>query len=46
MRILGGLTVDQVAAALGKRPGAVRVTQHKALRKLAAANFSVDKVTT
>jgi RNA polymerase sigma-70 factor (ECF subfamily) len=46
MRVLGGLTVDQVAAALGKRPGAVRTMQHKALRKLAAANFSVEEVTT
>lgn len=46
MRVLGGLTVDQVASALGKRPGAVRVMQHKALRKLAAENFSVEEVTT
>jgi RNA polymerase sigma-70 factor (ECF subfamily) len=46
MRVLGGLTVAQVAAVLGKRPGAVRVMQYKALRKLAAANFSVEEVTT
>jgi RNA polymerase sigma-70 factor (ECF subfamily) len=35
LRVLGGLGVDQVAAMLGKRPGTVRVLQHKALRRLA-----------
>lgn len=45
LRILGELSVDQVGAALGKRPGTVRVLQHKALRKLAAADFSVEAVT-
>ena len=37
LRVLGGLDVDQVAALLGKRPGTIRVTQHRALRRLNAA---------
>jgi RNA polymerase sigma-70 factor (ECF subfamily) len=45
LRVLGGLDVDQVADILGKRPGSVRVLQHKALRRLAAENFSVEGVT-
>jgi RNA polymerase sigma-70 factor (ECF subfamily) len=36
LRVLGGLDVDQVAAIVGKRPGAVRVLQHRGLRRLAA----------
>ena len=44
LRVLGGLSVDEVAAALGKRPGAVRVLQHRALRHL-AARLSLDRVT-
>lgn len=35
LRVLGGLSVDEVAEILGKRAGTVRVLQHKALRKLA-----------
>jgi RNA polymerase sigma-70 factor, ECF subfamily len=35
LRVLGGLDVARVAALLGKRPGAVRVLQHRALRRLA-----------
>lgn len=35
LRVLGGLGVDEVAKILGKRPGTVRVLQHKALRTLA-----------
>lgn len=34
LRLLAGLDVDQVARMLGKRPGAVRALQHKALRRL------------
>ncbi len=34
LRVLGGLDVDQVALLLGKRPGTVRVLQHRALRRL------------
>lgn len=42
LRILGDLGVEQVAKLLGKRPGTVRVLQHRALRKLAAEEFSAD----
>lgn len=35
LRVLGGLTVAEVAAIVGKRPGTVRVLQHRALRRLA-----------
>lgn len=34
LRILAGLDVDDVAAILGKTPGAVRVLQHRALKRL------------
>jgi RNA polymerase sigma-70 factor (ECF subfamily) len=36
LRVVGGLGVDDVAAIVGKRPGTVRVIQHRALRRLAA----------
>jgi RNA polymerase sigma factor (sigma-70 family) len=45
LRVVGGLDVDQVARVLGKRPGAVRVLQHKGLRRLASTNFSLEAVT-
>lgn len=35
LRVVGGFTVDEVAAILGKRAGAVRALQHRALRQLA-----------
>lgn len=35
LRIVGGLRVAQVAELLGKRPGTVRVLQHRGLRRLA-----------
>lgn len=35
LRVVGGLTVEQVAEILGKSPGSVRVAQHRALRRLA-----------
>ena len=35
LRVLGDLDVDQVAEITGKTPNWVRVTQHRALRKLA-----------
>jgi RNA polymerase sigma-70 factor (ECF subfamily) len=35
LRYVGGLDVGQTARALGKRPGAVRVASHRALRRLA-----------
>jgi RNA polymerase sigma-70 factor (ECF subfamily) len=35
LRVLGGLSTKQVAAIVGKRPGAVRALQHRALKRLA-----------
>lgn len=35
LRVLGGLSAEQVARIVGKRPGTVRVLQHRALRALA-----------
>jgi RNA polymerase sigma-70 factor (ECF subfamily) len=35
LRVVAGLPVDEVAAATGRRPGTVRVLQHRALRRLA-----------
>jgi RNA polymerase sigma-70 factor (ECF subfamily) len=35
LRVVGGLSADEVAALLGRRPGTVRVLQHRALRRLA-----------
>lgn len=35
LRVVAGLSVEQVAALLKKRPGAIRVAQHRALRRLA-----------
>jgi len=35
LRVIGGLSVADVARILGKRPGAVRALQHRALRALA-----------
>jgi len=35
LRVVGGLEVDEVAAIVGKRPGTVRVLQHRGLRRLA-----------
>lgn len=35
LRVVGGLSVDQVAEITGRRPGTVRVLQHRALRRLA-----------
>jgi RNA polymerase sigma-70 factor (ECF subfamily) len=37
LRVVAGLDAAQVAEVLGKRPGAVRVLQHRALRRLAKA---------
>ena len=44
LRMLAGLDVDQVAEILGKRPGTVRVLQHRALRRL-AEKFSPEALT-
>jgi RNA polymerase sigma-70 factor (ECF subfamily) len=35
LRVVGDLSVRDVAAIMGKRPGTVRVLQHRALRRLA-----------
>lgn len=35
LRVVGGLPVEEVARVLGKRPGTVRVLQHRAVRRLA-----------
>ncbi len=35
LRVIGGLRVSQVAELLNKRPGTVRVLQHRGLRRLA-----------
>lgn len=37
LRVVAGLEVDDVAAIIGKRPGTVRVLQHRALKRLAEA---------
>jgi RNA polymerase sigma-70 factor (ECF subfamily) len=35
LRVVAGLSVDEVAEITGRRPGTVRVLQHRALRRLA-----------
>jgi RNA polymerase sigma-70 factor, ECF subfamily len=35
LRVVAGLDANQVAVVVGKRPGAVRVLQHRGLRRLA-----------
>lgn len=35
LRVVAGLDVEQVAAVIGKRPGNVRVLQHRGLQRLA-----------
>ena len=35
LRVVAGLSVEETATALGRRPGTVRVAQHRALRRLA-----------
>lgn len=36
LRVVGSLPVEEVARIVGKRPGTVRVLQHRALRRLAS----------
>jgi RNA polymerase sigma-70 factor (ECF subfamily) len=36
LRVIGGLGVNHVASILGRSPGAVRILQHRALRRLRA----------
>lgn len=45
LRIVGGLSTEQVAQVMGKRPGTVRVVQHNALKKLAGLDFILDALT-
>ena len=35
LRVVAGLTVEDVSAVVGKKPGTVRVLQHRALKRLA-----------
>jgi RNA polymerase sigma-70 factor, ECF subfamily len=35
LRVVGGFSVEEVASITGRRPGTVRVVQHRALRRLA-----------
>ena len=44
LRVVGGFDADEVGRIIGKRAGAVRVIQHRALRKL-AEKISGDRVT-
>jgi RNA polymerase sigma factor (sigma-70 family) len=44
LRVLGDLDVEQVAEILGKRPGAVRALQHRALKTL-KKEISLEAVT-
>jgi RNA polymerase sigma-70 factor (ECF subfamily) len=41
LRIVGGLSVEEVATLTSRSPGAVRVLQHRALSRLAARTRSV-----
>ncbi len=42
LRVLGGLSSDEVAAVVGKRPGAVRMAQARALERLRDALAAVE----
>ncbi len=42
LRVAVGLSADETAAALGMKPGAVRVAQHRALAKLRAIAAKQD----
>jgi RNA polymerase sigma-70 factor (ECF subfamily) len=44
LRVVGGLGVDEVASIVGKRPGAVRALQHRAITRLATI-FRAERVT-
>ncbi len=44
LRVVGGMRVAQVAELLGKRPGTVRVLQHRGLRRLADCSPREDEV--
>ena len=40
LRVVGGLDVEEVAAIVGKKAGAVRVLQHRALKRLSGTLVS------
>ena len=42
LRILGDMTIDEIAAAVGKRPGAVKALQRRGLKRVARAYPSDD----
>jgi RNA polymerase sigma-70 factor (ECF subfamily) len=44
LRVVAGLSVEQVAALTGRSAGAVRVLQHRALRKLARTLRPADRL--
>lgn len=44
LRVVAGLEVAEVAKIVGRRPGTVRVLQHRALKKL-SKEFSLESVT-
>jgi RNA polymerase sigma-70 factor (ECF subfamily) len=37
LRVVGGFSTEEVARITGRRPGTLRVLQHRALRRLAKA---------
>jgi RNA polymerase sigma-70 factor (ECF subfamily) len=45
LRVVAGFDAEQVGAIVGKRPGTVRVLQHRALRRM-AERFAAESVTT
>lgn len=46
LRVVGGLDTDEVARIVGKKPGAVRVLQHRALKRLATELVEEDLLVT
>jgi RNA polymerase sigma-70 factor (ECF subfamily) len=44
LRVVGGLEVEQVARIMGRRPGTVRVIQHRALKRL-SRELTLEPVT-
>jgi RNA polymerase sigma-70 factor (ECF subfamily) len=43
LRIVGDLTIEQIAAAVGKRPGAVKALQRRALKRMERAYPFADE---
>lgn len=40
LRVVSGMSVEDIALVVGKRPGTVRVIQHRALRRLASSTLA------